>query len=151
MLRAKTAFEVGFMGRSGENRHTFRGLEMAYVAVWMDHSHAKLFTFVPGKVERVTMKREDHHHHKTNHTDQEKKTAMHKFFKDLAHALEPAKEIYVIGSGTAKTEFKHYLEEHKMKKVSDKIVGMDGMEEGTDGEIEKKAHAFFKHRNVFEG
>ena len=124
---------------------------MAYVAVWMDHNHAKLFTFVPGKVERVTMKREENHHHKTNHTDQEKKTAMHKFFKDLAHALEPAKEIYVIGSGTAKTEFKHYLEEHKIKKVSDKIVGMDGMEEGTDGEIEKKAHAFFKHRNVFEG
>lgn len=121
---------------------------MSYYAVWIDHDHAKIIKFNSGKAEKTEMKRHGIQHH-TSHVETEKNNSVHKFYKDVAHNLESAKEIFVMGPGVAKTEFKHYLEKHKLEKIAEKIVGVESMNKATDGEIEKKAREFYTHRNVF--
>lgn len=121
---------------------------MAYIAVWMDHDHAKFFKFLPGKVEKHEIKRHGAQHH-TGHAQHEKNDSVHHFYKEVAKNLETAKEVVVLGAGTAKMEFKSYLEKHHLEKIAKLIVGVETMDKGTDGEIEKRAHEFFRHRNVF--
>lgn len=121
---------------------------MAYFAVWMDHDHAKIFKFLPEKVEKTEIKRHPHHHNPA-HAQNEKNDSVHQFYKDLAKHLDAAKEIYLLGAGVAKNEFKSYLEKHHLERISKHIVGLESMDKSTDGEIEKKARAFFTHRNVF--
>jgi stalled ribosome rescue protein Dom34 len=121
---------------------------MSYCVVWVDHEHAKIFKFMPGSVQKSEVKKHGSHHHAGHHTSEDK-NHVHKLYQDLAHALQDSTEILIVGDGVAKTEFKHYLENHNDKKLVSKVVGVETMDKATDKEIEIKARKFFTKVNLF--
>lgn len=121
---------------------------MAHYVVWMDHQHAKLFKFVPGEVVKSEVQSHGAKHH-NGHLDNANQNHLHKFYNDLASHLKDADEVLIVGSGVAKTEFKHYVEKHGDKSLNKKIVGVENMDKATDKEIEIKARSFFTKHDLF--
>lgn len=120
---------------------------MSYCVVWVDHEHAKIFKFLPGAVQKSEVKKHGGHH--GGHNTTEDKNHVHRMYGDVAHALQDSTEILIVGNGVAKTEFKHYLENHNEKKLVSKIVGVEAMDKASDKEIELKARSFFTKANLF--
>jgi stalled ribosome rescue protein Dom34 len=111
---------------------------MSYYALWIDHKHAFIYKFdATGTTETML----EGHGHKT-HDDT--------FYHSVAHALQDAKELLVMGPGEAKSEFKHHCEKHHHPQLAKAIVGVKPMESHpTKAMMLDAAKEFFKHHHMF--
>lgn len=122
---------------------------MAYLALWLDHKEARIFKFEP---EQVEVKHLPNTHYAGSHTHQrtdDKTEHLKKFYKDVLVGVTGATEILLMGPGTAKTEFKHYLEDHHQEKLAQKIVGVEPCDKVSDSEVKKIAQKYFHKHNLF--
>lgn len=122
---------------------------MAHYLLWIDHEHAKVFRYTPAGTEKQEMKNHHHHAHHTNHTDHEKKNNFQKFYHEVAEKLNDATELLIVGPGMAKNEFKSHLESHYHEKIYKKVIGIEAMDKGTDGEIQNLAKKYYHKYNLF--
>lgn len=79
------------------------------------------------------------------------KKADHKhFFEDVANALTSAKEILIVGNGTAKDEFKHHLEHHH-KNIAAHVVAVESIDHPTEPQLLAMAKKKFKTIDAWLG
>ena len=122
---------------------------MAYCALWLDHDHAKLFKF--GVNSLTTTKLENKHlsHHSAANVEGEKREHLKKFYLEVRQSLDGADAVLLVGPGVAKSEFKHYLEEHKAEKILKAIVATETVGKVPDSEILTIAKQHFHKFNLF--
>ena len=65
------------------------------------------------------------------------------FFEEVAKALTSAKEILIVGNGTAKEEFTHHLEHHH-RQVASHVVGVESLDHATEPQMLAMAKKKFK-------
>lgn len=121
--------------------------------IWVDHAHAHIVrSNLLGDnmtIIELTSGVEPHHHAGINdeehHTianqhahDHRRSNQMHAFCEEIVKHIADADEIAVFGPGTAKHDFKHELEKHKV--LHDKLVAV----ETTDKLSEAELKAFVK-------
>ncbi|MEY4616599.1 MAG: hypothetical protein RJB66_1559 [Pseudomonadota bacterium] len=112
---------------------------MAYVVCWLDSHDAKIFNFSADAVNKneLHIKKEDH--------------GVDHFYHRVAEALTPAFEILIVGPGTAKNQFMHHLQAHRVHgALINKIKGVENMDHPTDNQIVANARKFFHHLEVFK-
>ena len=82
---------------------------MSAAVVWVSHQEAKVFRLLVDQkplAEKIEGGSQGHNQNRKQHD-------VEKFFHTLALRMEGLEEILLIGPGTAKQEFRHYLEKHK--------------------------------------
>jgi stalled ribosome rescue protein Dom34 len=108
-----------------------------HAVVWIDHQKATAWHFTPTEQSNsVVHAREQHqrvHSRKSAHGGH-KSPADHGFFDEVAHALEGAHEILVMGPAQTKQEFAAYLKE-KHPQLGRAIVGVESADHPTDAEV----------------
>jgi stalled ribosome rescue protein Dom34 len=123
------------------------------MAIWITSSEAKVFKFLPSGVEAHHM-----HAHGTKHPAEtqgrnrpKEGGDADKFFHEVAEYLgkEKGTRWLVMGPGVAKVQFQHHVEKHHGADAK-KIVGVEAVDKGTDGELTNFAHDFFKKKGVFQ-
>lgn len=122
---------------------------MAHYVVWINHDEARLFKFTPGKEEDRHLKNKHHMNHHLNHQDQEKQNELKKYYKEVAESVKDATEILLMGPGMAKTEFKHYLDDHYKTSLAKKVIGVETSDKISDNQIRAAAAKFFEKYNLF--
>jgi stalled ribosome rescue protein Dom34 len=106
----------------------------------MDSDHANSFKFNPGgKVDKHQIK---------NH-DKDRRDSTH-YFHEIIDAHKDAKEILIVGPGTAKTHLMSHVEAHKHNDFKKKVVGVQNMDHPTDNQILAEARKFFTKHDLFE-
>jgi stalled ribosome rescue protein Dom34 len=117
-----------------------------HAIVWLDHSEAKVFQFSgEGLDERVLAAAPHHHlHHRANdgHRPGEDQT----FFHSIAATLAAAREILVVGPGSAKLGFVRHLHKHDHE-LEPKVVGVETVDHPTDGQIVAYAKKYFRAKD----
>ncbi len=121
---------------------------MSAAIIWIDHSHAKIFNLHPGKVEAENLKKHEVHHH--THGDVAKHKNSDHLYQDVAKELTSVQELLLVGPGTARTEFKHWLDKHQAN-LAKRVVGNEACDHPTDPQIVALGRKFFKHLDVFTG
>ena len=84
------------------------------------------------------------------HANDGKKADHKHFFEDVARALTSAKEILIVGNGTAKDEFKHHLEHHH-KNIAAHVVAVESIEHPTEPQLLAMAKKKFKTIDAWLG
>ena len=65
-----------------------------------------------------------------------------KYYHDIAHALEGASEVLVVGPANAKLKFIKHIHAHD-KDLVDKIIGVETVDHPTDAQIVAYARKYF--------
>jgi stalled ribosome rescue protein Dom34 len=125
---------------------------MISVAVWITSNEAKIFKFLPSGVETHHMRQHGvKHPAETQGRNHPKEGGdADRFFHEFAEYLakDTGTRWLLMGPGVAKTQFQHHVERHHGTD-SKKIVGVEAVDKGTDGELTNFAHDFFKKLGVF--
>lgn len=114
-----------------------------HAIVFLDHHHARIF-HLDGtnksdlKLTEAAKRETDHRHHGDG-----KKPAHDAFFHSIAEGLTGANEILVVGPGTAKSEFKHHLEQHDAA-VDKHVVGVEAVDHPSEPQLLALAKRRFK-------
>jgi stalled ribosome rescue protein Dom34 len=120
-----------------------------HAVVSIDHSEALVLEFSQDDVTEHRIRPKDHEdniHHKAGtagpgHTHDAKS-----YFTEVAAELKPSHEILIVGHGTARTEFAHFVKEH-LPALAPRILGVEAMDKATKGEIVAFARKFFETKD----
>jgi stalled ribosome rescue protein Dom34 len=120
-----------------------------HAVVWIDHSEARIFelgtTGVEHKRVRPTDRRGNIHHKAGTVGPGHMPTDAH-FFAAVVEALQPIREILIVGHGQAKTELAHYIRDH-VPTLAPRIMGVETLDNPTEGEVVAFARNFFEIRD----
>ena len=123
-----------------------------HVAVWLDHNEARIFHVDADSFDAAQIAAPQHHVHR-----HPKVTAEHehpvdaqKYFHEIAHALEKAEEILILGPSTAKLELIKHVHKHDQA-LGPKIVGVETVDHPTDGQIAAYARKYFQKADRLKG
>jgi stalled ribosome rescue protein Dom34 len=116
-----------------------------HVAVWIDHREARIFHIDADALDERTMRAPTHHVHRHekgasaehNHPDD-----LHHFFKAVAHELQGAERILIVGPSTAKLQFIGYAHKHDPH-LAQHIAGVETVDHPTDGQLVAYAKHYF--------
>jgi stalled ribosome rescue protein Dom34 len=119
-----------------------------HAAIWIDHNEARVFHVHPDSTEYTTVLSPQHHVHRhpkgrgeaREHPDDAKR-----FFAEVAHTLQGADAILIVGPSSAKLELFRYLHEHE-RGLEGKVVGIETADHPTDGQIVARARSYFDSR-----
>src|SRR5208283_2322976 len=114
-------------------------------AVWIDHHEARIFSAKAGEFDESTVRSPAQHVHRHpkgptaehNHPDD-----VHRFFHDVARALEGADPILIVGPSTAKLQFFRYVQKHEHA-LEPRIAGLETVDHPTDAQIVAYAKRYF--------
>jgi stalled ribosome rescue protein Dom34 len=114
-----------------------------HAIVFLDHHQARIFHLdgsSPGswKLSEASKRETDHRHHSDG-----KKPSHEAFFHAVAQGLRNAREILVVGPGTAKSEFKHHLESHDSA-IDKHVVGVESVDHPNEAQLIALAKRRFK-------
>jgi stalled ribosome rescue protein Dom34 len=125
-------------------------MSFRHVAVWMDHREARIFHVLAETFSKATIEaphRHVHRHPKGEETDKnrdkEHPDDVHRFFHDVARALDDAEEVLVVGPSTAKLHFIKYVHRHDHV-LESRIVGLETVDHPSDGQLVAHAKEYFK-------
>ena len=125
-----------------------------YVSVWIDHKEARIFHVHLAAADhlhreivdatRVHAPQHHIHRHPKGHSGEaapHPEDSKH-FFDQVAHTLQGADAILIVGPASAKTElFKHLREHHAP--LSHRVIGLETVDHPTDPQIVAMAKAAF--------
>ena len=77
-----------------------------HAVVWIDHAQAHVLMFDREHVQAERIKSRNTHSHQGKHADTKS------YFAAISHELAGVHEVLLTGPGTARTEFRHWCEEH---------------------------------------
>jgi stalled ribosome rescue protein Dom34 len=106
-------------------------------AVWIDHNEARVFHVTSGSVDESVVKAPAHHihrHPKGPTAEHHHPDDMHRFFADVAKALESAEKILIVGPSTAKLQFLRYLR-GQAPALEPRVVGIETADHPTDRQL----------------
>jgi stalled ribosome rescue protein Dom34 len=116
-----------------------------HAVAWIDHQKATTWQFTSTEQTNAVIHAHDQHQHvhscKSAHGGHRSATDPH-FFDEVAHALEGAHEILVIGPAQTKQEFASYLRA-KHPQLGRAIVAVENADHPTDAEVLAYARRHF--------
>jgi stalled ribosome rescue protein Dom34 len=120
-----------------------------HAVVCIDHSEALVFEIAQDDVTEHRIRPSDRRgnvHHKagsvgSGHAQEDKS-----YFTAVAEALLPSHEILIVGHGSAKTEFAHFVRDH-VPALAPRIMGVEAMDHPTNREIVAFARKFFEQKD----
>lgn len=111
---------------------------MSHALVWIDHDEARIFDVRLDAVGRSIVGSPRHHVHRhpkdqetriRNHPDDE-----HRFFHDVARALDGAGQVLVVGPSQTKLHFVTYVHQHEHG-LGPRIIGVETADHPTDAQL----------------
>jgi hypothetical protein len=130
------------------NRHT-KGTFMTvhyHAIVWIDHREARIFHFNIADADRVVVHSHNparHIHHKANTIGSGHAAVDPIYFEQVTDAIADAGAILITGPAQTKTQLVKHIARHNPTLVA-KIVGVEGLDHLTDGELVARARHHFK-------
>ena len=112
-----------------------------HAVVWIDHQKGTVWQFSPTEQQNTVVHahgRHRVHSHKSTHVSAEE----HEFFDGVAHALEGAHEILIIGPAQAKHELAAYLRQRHAA-LGHAIVAVETADHPSDSEVLDYARRHF--------
>lgn len=108
---------------------------------WIDHHNAHVMQIDAEQVqdEKISEKA----HYTRQHGSQVR--TEHEFFGHVCDALTGIESVLMVGSHTAQSDFRHYVDKHRPA-IAKQIVGWETVDHPTDGEVVKIGRAFFVSR-----
>ena len=106
--------------------------------VWLDHHSAKVFQFDDEQVQTERIKA--HSHHTKQHGSAVR--SEHEFYADVCDALNGIEAILVVGSSTAQSDFRHYLEKHRPL-VAKQVAGYESVDQPSDQQLVAMGRQYF--------
>ena len=115
-----------------------------HAVVWIDHQKGTVWQFTPTEQENTVVHAHGAHrvHSRKSTHGGHKSAADHEFFDDVAHALDGAHEILIIGPAKTKQEFAAYLRQ-KHAALGRAIVAVESADHPTDPEVLAYARRHF--------
>jgi len=120
-----------------------------HAVVCIDHGEALVFEIAQDDVTEHRIRPSERHgniHHKAGSVGSGHALEDKPYFEAVAEALQPSHEILIVGHGTAKTEFAHFIREH-VPGLAPRIMGVEAMDHPTNGEIVAFARKFFEQKD----
>jgi stalled ribosome rescue protein Dom34 len=114
-----------------------------HAAVWVDHAQAKIFHINRDGFEETVL------HAPTRHRERGSAQMEH-FFHDIVKEVSDAKEILVVGPGSAKLELVRHVHKHD-KNLEPCIVGVESADHPTDGQLAKHIRQYFIEKDPLLG
>ncbi len=121
----------------------------AHAVVCIDHAQALIFDFSKDAFNehRITADLQSHIHHKSGPAGSGHLHDSKSYFLAISRQLELSNEILIVGHGTARTEFAHFVRDH-VPALAPKIMGIEAVDHPTDGEIIALARKFFETKDL---
>ena len=123
-----------------------------HAIVWIDHHEARVFHFNASEVDRLVLHPQHptrHIHYKANSIGSGHAAEDQDFLQRVAEAIADAAAVLITGPANAKTELVKHIERH-VPALSAKIVGVEGVDHPTDGELVAHARRYFKADHQME-
>lgn len=120
-------------------------MSLNHAVIWIDHKEAHVMFLSEDADEAEIIKTKSTHphlHHKRGEIGSGKVAFDVKYFESVMGAVKEAKEILIIGPGSAKVELIKYAHLHEAG-VAEKIVGIETVDHPTDNEVLAFARKFF--------
>jgi len=124
-----------------------------HAVVWIDHQHATVidFSFDDQHVKMVEREGGQRQvHRKSGFPGTGKPGPDHHFYDEVAAALGDAREILIVGPGTAKTELRKDLDA-RHKDVAKRVVGVESSDHPSNGQLLDIAKKYFKRIDALRG
>lgn len=124
-----------------------------HAVVWIDHQHATVIDFSVDDKHVAIVEREGGQrqvHRRSGTPGSGKPAPDHHFFDEVTAALGNAREILVVGPGSAKLEFRKDLDA-RHKAVAGRVVGVESADHPTEGELLAYARKYFKKVDALRG
>lgn len=125
----------------------------SHAIVWLDHEEARLIHFSAENhaIEHIRAHSgKGHLHHRAGSVGSGHARIDTEFFARIALALESTQEILVVGPGTAKDEFGHYLQSHQAA-LRQRVLGIEAAARQSDGQLLALARHWFKPVDRMKG
>ena len=117
-----------------------------HAVIWIDHKEARIFHVHPNATDETTILAPQHHvhrHPKGRGEAREHPDDAHRFFGDVARAVDAVDALLIVGPASAKFEFFKYVQaQHRALEAT--VVGIESADHPTDGEIIARARSYFK-------
>lgn len=107
-----------------------------HAVVWIDHSQAHVLMFDREHVQAERIHSRSHHSHQGKHADTKS------YFAEVAQHLAGTHEVLLTGPGTARTEFRHWCEEHA-KGAAQAIIDSLPCDHPSDPQLIAMARKYF--------
>jgi hypothetical protein len=120
-------------------------MSLQQTVVWIDLQEARIFRVEAGRFDESTIRaphQHVHRHPKGPTAEHHHPDDVHRFFHDVAHALDGADSILLVGPSTAKLQFFRYV--HKQAHALEpKIAGIETVDHPTDRQLVAYAKHYF--------
>ncbi|MGD9842106.1 MAG: translational machinery protein [Steroidobacteraceae bacterium] len=120
--------------------------EHFHAIVWVDHLEAKIFHLDATEFDKLVVHTHasGHHlHHKANTRGSGHLGVDKEFFARILNALTRTGVLLITGPGNARTELKHYIDEHNPQ-LAKRISAVEPLDHPSDGVLVALARKFFK-------
>ncbi|MDP2293513.1 MAG: translational machinery protein [Actinomycetota bacterium] len=124
-----------------------------HAVVWVDHQHATVIDFTVDDKHVVTIASETGQrklHRRSGIPGSGKAATDHVFYDEVAEALGNAREILIVGPGSAKSEFHRDLQARHAP-IATCVVGVESVDHPSDGELLAYAKKYFKRIDALRG
>jgi hypothetical protein len=124
-----------------------------HAVVWLDHQQAHVIHFNPTASEADVIKTRSSHthlHHKAGSAGGARSVASPAYLHEVLQAVADAKEILIVGPGSAKLELAKHAGKHDPA-ISDKIVGVETVDHLSDGQVLAYARKYFVRVDNLKG
>lgn len=113
-------------------------MALFHAVLRIDHHRAQVLQFDPDHVESHQLRA---HAHPTHRHASAVRTE-HEFFAEVCDALAGVAEVLVVGSRTALSDFRHYVDKHRAA-TARHIVGYEAIDHPSDGQLVALARQYF--------
>jgi stalled ribosome rescue protein Dom34 len=113
-----------------------------HAVVWIDHQKGTVWQFTPTEQENTVVHAHGRHRVHSRKSTHGASAEEHRFFDDVAHALEGAHEILIIGPAQTKHEFAAYLRQRHAP-LGRAIVAVETADHPSDNEVLAYARRHF--------
>jgi stalled ribosome rescue protein Dom34 len=124
-----------------------------HAVVWLDHSEAHVMHISPDDVEKSVVhpaRPHQHLHAKSGVVGTGRKGEDQAYYHAVAHALEGAQEILIVGPAQAKLQLVKHIHVHDHGLV-DKIIGVETVDHPSDGQLVAYARKYFLAKDQLLG
>ncbi len=128
-------------------------MSLDHAVIWIDHKEAHVIHFDADDSESEVVKTRSTHphlHHKSGSTGSGHSSADTSYLDAVAEAVAQAREILVIGPGSAKLELIRHTEKHAPR-VAEKILGVETVDHPTDRQVLAYARKYFLRVDKMNG
>lgn len=116
-----------------------------HAAVWLDHNDAKVFHIGAEEVHEALVHAPKHHvkGHTNPHAGHGETREEKEYFDKIVKAVGDAREIVVLGPGTAKLAMIKHVTKHDAA-FAKRVVGVETVDHPTDGQIVAYVRKYFR-------